>query len=74
MQLPSFAKVLQRLREGERMDDQAFDMRLFQQAERIKARYDICYDPENPVPTDAELADRCFGAAREPQFVPPPFR
>ncbi|MCL5103194.1 MAG: monomethylamine:corrinoid methyltransferase [Armatimonadetes bacterium] len=65
MNAPSFHEVMNRFERGESMDEQAFDMRLFQVAERMKAKYDIRYNPENPVPSDEALADRCFAAARE---------
>ena len=63
--VPTFQKVLDRFRDGESLSEQDFDMRLFQAAERVKRKYDVHFDPKTPVPSDEELADRCFAAARE---------
>jgi len=65
MKAPSFEDVLQRFNEGESVEEQAFDMRLFHAAERVKKKCDILYEPDCVVPTDKGLADRCFAAARE---------
>jgi len=65
MKAPSFDDVLHRFNEGENVEQQAFDMRLFHAAERLKKKYDILYEPDCVVPTDRGLAERCFAAARE---------
>ena len=61
----SFTEVLERFYNGEAAEEQAFDMRLFQAVEKVKAKYDIRFDASNPVPDDGDLADRCFAAGRE---------
>ncbi len=65
MSIIKFHDVMNRFYSGEPCGEQEFDMRLFQAAERMKKKFEIRYDPENPVPSDASLADRCFAAARE---------
>jgi len=62
---PSFHEVIQRLHCGEVIEEQAFDLRLFEAAERVRKKYDIRYDPDHPVPCDEAMADRCFEAGRE---------
>ena len=62
---PTFVEILHRFREGDKMKETEFDMSIFKTAERIKAKFDIRYDPENPVPLDEDMADRCFQAGRE---------
>lgn len=58
----SFWDVLERGKTGERVDEQDFDMHIFQKAQELVGRYKIKYDPENPVPTDDNLADAVFAA------------
>lgn len=65
MAIAEFHDAMNRFYSGEPCGEQEFDMHLFQAAERLKREYDIRYDPESPVPSDAALADRCFAAARE---------
>jgi methylamine--corrinoid protein Co-methyltransferase len=50
------------MREGEKIEEKTFDMRIFRAAERLKKEYDIKYDKDNPVPTDDAMADRVFQA------------
>jgi methylamine---corrinoid protein Co-methyltransferase len=57
--------VLQRCREGERMEEKAFDMSIFRATTRLVKEFEIKYDPQNPVPQDDALADRLFQAAME---------
>ncbi|MCL5025857.1 MAG: monomethylamine:corrinoid methyltransferase [Chloroflexi bacterium] len=57
--------VLQRCREGERMEEKAFDMSIFRATSRLVKEFEIKYDPQNPVPQDDAMADRLFQAALE---------
>ena len=65
MNWPSFEEIFDRMHQGATVEEQAFDMRLFEAVERMKRKYDIRYDREHPVPTDDAMADRCFAAGRE---------
>ncbi len=58
----SIWEVLERARDGERIDEKTFDMRLFRAAERLRKEFDLKYDRDNPVPTDDAMADRAFQA------------
>ena len=53
--IPTFNEVMERFRRGETMDEQAFDLRLFQTVEALKRQYDIRYDPAHPVPEGRSL-------------------
>ncbi|MCL5027319.1 MAG: monomethylamine:corrinoid methyltransferase [Chloroflexi bacterium] len=61
MAIPIF-EVLERAREGERVEEKTFDMRIFRTAERLRKEYSLKYDPGNPVPTDDVMADRVYQA------------
>ena len=63
MESISIAEVVRRAREGQRVDEKEFDMSIFAAAERLKRRFDIRYDPDNPIPADDAMADRLFEAA-----------
>ncbi len=64
-EVPSLWEVIARSRRGEKMDEKTFDMSIFRTAERLKRKYDIRYDPEHPVPSDDQMADRVFAAELE---------
>ena len=63
--LPSFGQVLNRFRTGEKRSEQDFDLGLFRETERVKAKYDIRCRPDEFVALDDGMADRCFQAGRE---------
>ena len=65
MSVPSFSEVLQRCDNGYKLEEQEFDLSLFRTVEKLKTKYDIRYNPDEPVVSDPHLADRCFAAARE---------
>ena len=57
-------EICKRIRNGPRMSAEAFDLDVvFANARKLCEKYGIVYDPENPVPSDDDLADRVFEAA-----------
>jgi len=51
---------------GERIPEQSFDLdRVYAILKGLVNKYDLKYDPDNPVPADDSLADRVFEAAVE---------
>jgi methylamine--corrinoid protein Co-methyltransferase len=59
-----FLEICERALNGPIMTESDFDMKVFvPKLGQVIKRYDIRYDPKNPVPTDDELADRVFRAA-----------
>ena len=65
MKTEKFAEVIERSRTGEKIEEKDFDMKLFRLTDGLVKKYDIRFDPERPIPKDAEMADRCFSAATE---------
>ncbi len=57
-------EIYQRAQKGRTMSGESFDLdRLYASLTRLVKKYDIKYDPDNPVPDDDALADRVFEAA-----------
>lgn len=57
-------EIYQRAQKGRTMSAESFDLdRLYASLRRLVKKYDIKYDPDNPVPDDDALADRVFEAA-----------
>jgi hypothetical protein len=62
----SFATVVERAFSGPICSERDFDLGIFvPNLRRVIEKYDIKYDPENPVPADDGLADRVWQAAME---------
>jgi methylamine---corrinoid protein Co-methyltransferase len=60
----SMTEICRRIQEGPTMSAEAFDLDVvFANARQLCQAYGIVYDPQNPVPTDDDLADRTFQAA-----------
>ena len=61
-----FSEVIQRAMTGPLVPEKEYDLKVFVPGLRkIIKKYDIRYDPETPVPSDDELADRLFQAGLE---------
>ncbi len=59
-------EIYQRAQQGQTMSGESFDLDcLYASLARLTKKYDIKYDPDNPVPSDDKLADRLFEAAVE---------
>ena len=59
----SFFEVLDRAMTGPHCPESDFEMKvLFPKIQEVVSKYDIKYDPDNPVPADDTLADRVFQA------------
>lgn len=59
-----FAEVVDRALSGPICSPRDFDLELFVPTLReVVTNYDISYDPNHPVPSDDDLADRVWGAA-----------
>jgi hypothetical protein len=62
----SFTEVVNRAMNGPICDEKEFDREiLMPELAKAVTKYDIKYDPKNPIPSDNELADRVFKAAVE---------
>ena len=59
-------EICQRAQQGRTVSGESFDLDcLYASLARLTKKYDIKYDPDNPVPCDDALADRVFEAAVE---------
>jgi methylamine--corrinoid protein Co-methyltransferase len=58
----TFWEVVERAETGERMEESAFDMKIFRVASFLGKEYKLYYDRENPVPSDNQLADHVWEA------------
>jgi methylamine--corrinoid protein Co-methyltransferase len=58
----TFWEVVERADTGERMEESAFDMKIFKVVSALRKEYDLYYDRENPVPSDNQLADNVWRA------------
>ena len=62
----SFSEIVERAFTGPLCSERDFDLDIFVPNLRsVVAKYDIKYDPQNPVPADDELSDRVWAAAME---------
>ena len=62
----SFYEVLDRAMTGEYRSEKEFDMNVFvTKLYELVSKYNIKYDPNNPIPADDDLADRVFQAGFE---------
>ena len=60
----SLSEICHRASTGDIVDEEKFDLDIvYRTAEELCKKYGIVYDPENPVPSDDEMADRLFHAA-----------
>ena len=58
------AEICKRINEGPKMSHDVFDLDVvFMTARSLCEKYKIVYDPDTPVPSDDDLADRTFQAA-----------
>jgi len=62
----SFMKVIDRALKGPFCSEKDFDLKVFvPKLREVIKKYEIKYDPENPIPSDNDLADRIFKAGME---------
>jgi methylamine--corrinoid protein Co-methyltransferase len=61
----SFIEVLNRSLTGPAASEREFDYKVGSKLRELVKKYDIKYDPENPIPSDDSLADDVFKAAIE---------
>jgi hypothetical protein len=62
----SFYEVVDRAMTGRHCSEGSFDMEIFvPKVREVVNKYKIKYDPDNPVPSDDDLADRVFQAGFE---------
>ena len=64
MRLPLW-EILLRTKEGPIVEEKAFDMSIFRKAQELQNKYNIKYDPANPLDIDGAMADRVFQAGVE---------
>ena len=61
-----FSEVVDRALNGPICAEKEFDMEiLVPELARVVKKFEIQYDPQNPIPSDDDLADRVFAAAAE---------
>ena len=64
--MPHILEICQRAQNGLKMDKETFDLDVvFANARELCQKYEIAYDPQTPVPSDDDLADRVYKAAVE---------
>ena len=62
----SFMEVIDRALKGPFCSEKDFDLKVFvPRLKEVIKKYEIKYDPENPIPSDDDLADRIFKAGVE---------
>jgi len=62
----SFMEVIDRALKGPFCPEKDFDLKVFvPRLREVVKKYEIKYDPENPIPSDNDLADRVFKAGVE---------
>ena len=64
MKIP-LPEILLRSKEGPFMEEKQFDMALFKKTQELQKKYHIKYDPDKPLDTEGELADRVYQAGIE---------
>jgi methylamine--corrinoid protein Co-methyltransferase len=60
-----FWEVVERLEQGEIIDEEAFDRDISKYAYKYKDKYNIKFNPDEPVQADPDMADRLFEAGLE---------
>jgi methylamine--corrinoid protein Co-methyltransferase len=58
-------EILSRSKEGPIVEEKQFDLSIFKKTQELQKKYDIKYDPEKPVDTNGDLADRVYQAGVE---------
>ena len=62
----NFMEIIDRALKGPFYSEKDFDLKVFvPKLREVIKKYEIKYDPENPVPSDNDLADRVFKAGME---------
>jgi len=61
----SMWEILLRSKEGSFVEEKEFDLSIFKKTQDLQKKYNIKYDPEKPVDTNGDLADRIFQAGVE---------
>lgn len=54
--------VIDRAKNGEKIDENKFDMSIFRAVQAIRKDFDIKYDPNVPIPADDNMADEVYRA------------
>jgi len=58
-------EMIERVDQGPRVRENEFDKSIFPRVKELAEKYDINYDPANPIPDDDAMADRLFAAGME---------
>jgi methylamine---corrinoid protein Co-methyltransferase len=61
----TFSDILTRSKEGPILEEKQFDMSIYKQTQELQKKYGIKYDPEHPLDTIGDIADRVYQAGRE---------
>ena len=57
--------MIDRVDDGPRVKEKDFDMAIFPKVKQLAAKYDIKYNPAEPIPDDDAMADRLLAAGME---------
>jgi methylamine---corrinoid protein Co-methyltransferase len=61
----SLWEILLRTKEGPIVEEKQFDLSIFRKAQELQKKYNIKYNPEEPLDLNGELADRVYQAGVE---------
>ena len=61
MRLPLW-EILSRTKEGPIIEEKEFDLSIFKKVQELQKKYDIKYDPEEPLDINGDLSDRVYHA------------
>lgn len=61
----TLSDILLRSKEGAIVEEKQFDLSIFKKTQELQKKYGIRYDPNHPVDTTGELADRVYQAGHE---------
>ncbi len=58
-------EILRRSKEGPTVEEKVFDLSIFKKTQELQKRYGIRFDPQAPLDTEGDTADRVYQAGRE---------
>jgi len=61
----SFHEILSRTKQGPIVEEKQFDLSIFKKTQALQKKYRIEYNPDNPVDTTGDIADRIYQAGVE---------
>ncbi len=61
----SLSEILRRSKEGQIIEEKQFDLSVYKRTQELQKKYGIRYDPNRPLDTTGDLADRVYQAGCE---------